>query len=40
MNCDWEMAGYGWSTDGVMTKERGECAALPFVTVEGRSEIT
>ena len=20
MNCDWEMAGYGWGTDGVMTK--------------------
>jgi hypothetical protein len=28
-----------WLSD-VQTKERGECAALLFVTLKGRSEIT
>ena len=28
MNCDWEMAGYGWSADGAMQRERGTFAAL------------
>ncbi len=31
MNCDWEMAGYGWSTDGVMTKGARRLAALFFI---------
>ena len=27
MNCDWEMAGYGWSADGAMQRERGTFAS-------------
>ena len=31
MNCDWEMAGYGWGTDGVMTKEGAAHSPRSFV---------